>query len=208
MDYKKRPYRKNLATYGLIYMGGEEWSVTIKNLSITGLLAELNSKPGYENVKNIYKLISMSTMVDLYLPEMRLAGDAEVVRVDMDDDHIFIALEFKQISHDVDDLLYKRKAYRKNITTPGYILLDGQYLEFTTINVSADGLMILLAETIAIEEGVITVFEFEQLDLEGQVKVMWVDHNTDTGTLIGLQYMYMVNTVINGIPRFDPKQIA
>jgi len=39
-------------------------------------------------------------MIDLYLPEMRLNGEAEVVRADMEGDRIMLALEFKNISYD------------------------------------------------------------------------------------------------------------
>jgi len=38
-----RPCRKNLPSHGLIYMGEEEQEITIINISITGVLAELNS---------------------------------------------------------------------------------------------------------------------------------------------------------------------
>ena len=146
-------------------------------------------------------MLSASTMIDLYLPEMRLAGEAEVVRVDMFDDHILLGLEFKSVVYDADNQLYKRKVYRKNMTAPGKILLHGVYHEFTAVNVSVDGLMISVAEFITVEAGEITVFEFEQLELEGEVKVMWVEHTSD-GTLLGLAYVHMERTVIKGIPCF------
>ena len=38
-----RPYRKKLMSQGLIYMGEEEQEITIKDLSLTGVLAELKS---------------------------------------------------------------------------------------------------------------------------------------------------------------------
>lgn len=193
----QRFYRKNLTSNGSIYIGGEKKAVTIKNLSITGALAELNDEQGYENTRDIYKVLSTSTMIDVCLPEMHLVGGAEIVRVDMDSERTFIAMEFKRIGHKP---LYERKSRRVNLIAPGRILLNGEYWEFTTVNVSADGLMILLPETIAVEEGLRTVLDFERLELEGQVKVMWVDHTADTGTMIGLQYMYVVNTAIDGIP--------
>lgn len=197
-----RPYRKNLMSRGLIYMGGEEQEITIKDLSLTGVLAELKSDQGSRDVKDIFNMLSASTTIDLYLPEMRLAGEAEVVRVDMSDDHILLALEFRSVVYDVDNQLYKRRVYRKNMTAPGKILLNGAYHEFNTVNVSVDGLMISCAESITVEAGEITVFEFEQLGLDGEVKVMWVERTADAGTLLGLQYMHMEKTAIKGIPRF------
>lgn len=201
-----RPYRKPLTSHGLIYMGGEEQEITIKNLSITGVLAELNNKSGGTDVKNIFNTLLASTTIDIYLPELRLAGEVEVSRVDMLNDHIFLALEFKTVAYDVDNLLYKRKAYRKHMPGPGQILLNRKYREFNAVNVSVEGLMIHLDEIIAVEEGTITVFEFKRLELEGEIKVIWVDHTDNSGTLIGLQYVHMEKTTIKGMPRFAPQQ--
>lgn len=189
-------------SHGLIYMGGEEREITIKNLSLTGVLAELKSDQASSDVKEIFNMLSASATIDLYLPEMRLAGEAEVVRVDMFDDHILLALEFKSVVYDVDSQLYKRKVYRKNMTTPGKILLEGKYRDFNTVNVSVDGLMISIAESIAVEAGEITEFEFEQMEFEGEIKVMWVECIADGRTLLGLEYMHMEKTAIKGIPRF------
>ncbi len=199
-----RPYRKNLMSHGLIYMGGEEQAITIKDISLTGALAELKcDQPGSKDAKGIFNMLSESATVDLYLPEMRLAGEAEVVRVDMFDEHVLLALEFRNISYDVDNQLYKRKVYRKNMVVPGKILLNGEYHEFNTINASVDGLMVNLAESLAVEAGEVTVFEIERLELEGEIKVIWAERSADGGILLGLQYVHMEKTVIKGIPRFD-----
>jgi hypothetical protein len=187
---------------GLIYMGGQEREIVIKDLSLTGVLAELKADQLNPNTKNIFDMLTASTIIDLYLPEIRLAGEAEVVRVDMFSDHMLLALEFRNISYDVDNQLYKRKAYRKNMAAPGRILLNGEYRDFNTVNVSVGGLMINLAESIDVKVGEITLFEFEQLGLDGEIKVIWTERTADAGTLIGLQYMHMEKTEIKGIPSF------
>ncbi|MFI3187691.1 MAG: PilZ domain-containing protein [Methylococcaceae bacterium] len=197
-----RPYRKNLMSHGLIYIAGEELEITIKDISLTGVLAHLKYDGVNREAKDIFNMLSASATIDMYLPEMRLAGEAEVVRVDIFNDNILLAVEFKSISYDVDNLLYKRKAYRKSMAAPGKILLAGEYYDFVTINVSVDGLMITIAESINVEPGEITVFEFETLELEGEIKVVWIERPAETLTLLGLQYVYMVKTTINGIPRF------
>ena len=197
-----RPCRKSLTSSGLIYMGGEEQKITVINISITGVLAELNSNGKKIDVKDIFNILLTSTIIDLYLPEMRLAGEAEVVRVDVNNDHILLALEFKNIAFDIDKNLNKRKVYRKSMPDPGLIFLNGQYLEFNTVNVSVEGLMIRLTESLSVEEGMVTGFEFKRLNLKGQVEVIWVDPMPDGGTLMGLQYVNMNTDKINGIPRF------
>jgi hypothetical protein len=196
-----RPYRKNLMSRGLIYMGGEEQEITIKDLSLTGVLAELNCDQG-RDAKEIFNMLSVSTTIDLYLPEIRLAGEAEVVRVDMHEGQILLALEFRNVAYDVDNQLYKRNVHRKNMTAPGKILLNGEYRDFITVNVSVDGLMVNLAEAIDVKAGEVTVFEFGQLGLDGEIKVIWAERTADAGTLLGLQYVHMEKTAIKGIPRF------
>ncbi|TRW98517.1 PilZ domain-containing protein [Candidatus Methylobacter oryzae] len=198
----KRPYRKKLMSRGLIYMGGQEREIVVKDLSLTGVLAKLKADQLNSDTKNIFNVLTESTVIDLYLPEIRLAGEAEVVRVDVFSDHMLIALEFRNISYDVDNLLYKRKAYRKNMVAPGRILLNGEYRDFNTVNVSVDGLMINLAESIEVTVGEITIFEFDQLEVDGEIKVMWTERTADGCTLIGLQYMHMEKKEIKGIPRF------
>lgn len=203
-----RPCRKNLVSDGLIYMGDEEHGITIKNISINGVFAKLNSNREDIDIKYIFNQLLVSTIIDLYLPEMRLAGEVEVVRAEIEDGHILLALEFKNIAFDIDKDLNKRKAYRKNIPDPGRILLNGEYRDFNTVNVSVEGLMICLSEAISVEEGTITRFEFKRLELEGEIKVIWVDIISDDRTLIGLQYVQMENNAIKGIPRFALQQTA
>lgn len=198
----ERPPRKNLMSRGLIYLGGEERGIRIKNISITGLLAELYGKAGAADVREIFDALLLSTLVDIYLPELKLAGEAEVTRVDLKADHVLIALEFKNVAFEIDNLLYKRKAYRKNIPGPGFILLGGKIYEFEAVNVSVDGLMARIDEKVIVEEGLITSFEFKRLDLEGEIEIVWVDPIADDGTLLGLQYRQLKKLPIQGIPRF------
>lgn len=197
-----RPCRKNLTSRGLIYMGGEEQEITVINISITGVLAELNSNKTDIDVKDIFNILLTSTIIDLYLPEMCLAGEAEVVRVDVHNDRILLALEFKNIAFDIDKNLNKRRAYRKSMPDPGLILLNGEYHEFNIVNVSVEGLMIRLPESLSVKEGTITLFEFKRLDIKGEVEVIWVDPISNARTLIGLQYVNLNTNKITGIPRF------
>ena len=205
MPYEKRPYRKNLTSHGLIYMGGEELEISVRNLSITGLLAELGDNIDVQDIRDVFKSVELSPTIDLYLPEMHLAGEAEIVRADMIDGRIYLAIEFRSISYDVDNVLYKRKAYRKNMTAPGQIIFSGKKYNFNTKNVSVDGLMIHIKENVDVKEGAITIFDFKRLQLRGEIKVAWVDHTEDGGTLMGLQYVHMEKQNIIGIPRFSPE---
>jgi hypothetical protein len=205
-----RPRRTNLASYGYIYLGEEEHKIIIKNISINGVLVQLNSDRKDIDIKYIFNQLLVSTILDLYLPEMRLAGEVEVVRADMEDGVILLALEYKNIAFDIDQHLNRRKAYRKYMTDLGKILFNGEWYVFTTVNVSVKGLMIYLSQEISVEVGTITLFEFKQLELEGHIQVIWIDHIADSTdrTLIGLQYVQLEKSDINGLPSFNPEQTA
>lgn len=203
MAAKKRPYRKNLTSYGLIYLGGEELEISVKNLSITGLLAELKGNNTSSDIKEMFYAIELSSTIDIYLPEMRLAGEAEITRADMNNDIVLLALEFRYLSYEVSDMLYQRKSYRKNISAPGQIVFNQKKYTFFTRNVSVDGMTIMLKENIIVSKDTTTIFDLQRMDLRGQVKVIWVDHAEDNSTIMGVQYLQLEKEGVSGIPRFS-----
>lgn len=202
MSEEKRSYRTSLSSHGLIYLAGKELEITVRNLSITGLLAELDANKLIKGVDDFFHAIEVSATIDLYLPEMRVAGEADVVRAEKIDNHIYFALEYRNLSYDVNNLLYKRKAYRKSITASGEIIFNNETYIFLTQNVSVDGLMIQLKEKIDVEVGAVTTFDFQNIDLKGDIRVIWVEYEDDGSTLMGLQYVSMMKEHIEGIPRF------
>jgi len=202
MTEEKRSYRTCLSSHGLIYLAGKELEISVRNLSITGLLAELDTNAYVLSVDEIFKTLELSVTIDLYLPEMRLAGEVDVVRAETIGDHIYLGLEFRNLSYDVNNLLYKRKAYRKALSSSGEIIFKDKPYVFLTKNVSIDGLMVFLKESLDVKVGTVTTFDFPQLNLEGEVKVIWVENEDDGSTLIGLQYVQMVRESIKGVPGF------
>jgi len=195
----QRSYRKKLITSGLVYINGEEQEVSVINLSMTGALVQLNCTAMAESLVNE---ALVSKIIDFYLPKLRLAGTAEVMRVHGSGRANSFALKFKEISYNIDNLLYQRKVYRKNMSVDGKIVLNNKYYDFQSINVSVDGLMIQLAETVIIAKGIRTAFEFDQLNLKGEAQVVWMDIDSGGKTVVGLKYINMNTDNITGIPRF------
>ena len=200
-DYVERAYRKPLGCKGLIYLGLEEHRFKIINLSLTGLLVEFDEDAPLNDVRSIFESLRISPLVDIYLPEMRVAGEGEVVRAEPTEKGIQIAVEFRNLSYDVEHLLYTRRAYRKNMTAPGQIIVNEVAHAFNTENVSVDGIMAHILEKIEIETGQIVHFSFSHLELQGEGEVMWVEQNSDS-TLLGLKYIRLERDIIPGIPHF------
>ncbi len=197
---ENRAYRKKLLTSGKIYISGEELDIKVINLSLTGVLIKLPENNIIREAKDVFEAIKISPVIDLYLPQLKIAGEAEVVRMENHDDYILLGLEFTHINYEVDHFLYKRKAYRKSLAAPGKIKFDGEDHVFTTENVSVDGLMIRLSGIIDASPNTITTYEFKRFDLSGVIKVIWVEHE-ENSTLMGLEYLEMKKE-IDGIPRF------
>ncbi len=199
-----RSYRKLLTSQGLIYLVNQEMGISVRNLSITGMLAELDSNTTINGIEDVYAALKGSAAVDFYLPEMRLAGEAMVVRAEKIEELIYLAMEFRNLSFDVSNLLYKRKAYRKLLSSSGHITAKGETFLFLTQNVSVDGMMISLKENINLSIGEIASFNFPRLNLQGEVRVVWFEYEEGGYTLMGLEYENLIKGDINDIPRFSP----
>jgi hypothetical protein len=198
----RRSYRKKLITNGLVYINNEEQEVFVVNISMTGMLVQLSREIYSSDSDSTFNDSLVSSTIDFYFPQLRLAGTADISRVNKDDRHVTLALKFNDISYNIDNLLYKRRVYRKNMSVPGRILLNEEYYDFYTVNVSVEGLMVRLTKTVAILEGMTTTFEFKDLSLKGEVQVAWIDFDIDGNTLIGLKYINMNTDEIKGIPKF------
>ncbi len=182
----------------------KELDINIINISITGALVELCEDYGLKGVPDLFEAIKKSPVLDFYIPDMKLAGDANVARAEEVDGRFQLALEFNNLSSNAEYALYKRHVYRKNLIAPGQIVLNGKICRFESVDVSVDGLMIRLSEKVDVKPGTETTFEFKRLDLNGEIKVIWVDH-IDEETLMGLQYINIERGAPKGIPRFETK---
>lgn len=203
MSDTRRYYRKLLASTGLIFLAGHELEITVKNFSVTGILVQLLENPVIKDVGDLFKAIESSPLIDMYLQELRLAGEVSLVRADMLDDGILLALEFVHIAYDIEAVFYKRKVYRKTLEALGRIVLHERKHVFKTINVSVEGLMVYLDEKVSVTPGLVTAFEFDHFNLIGEVEVKWVEDDPNGGTLMGLRYQHIETEKVKGIPRFE-----
>ncbi|WP_428354237.1 PilZ domain-containing protein [Methyloprofundus sp.] len=202
-------YRKNLSLKGLLFIGGVEHEMQVQNLSVSGLQAAVETTENIVDERDVFMLIKQSSLVDIYIEKLHLAGEAEIVRVDIDGNRILLGLEFKQISYDSQNILYKRKAYRKSMTAPGQILIEEKFHDFMTRNVSVEGILIRIAEFVDLQVNMVIEFKFDKLRLYGESRVVWFEHDDLDGTLIGLEYLHMEKSEINTIPQFyHPEKIS
>ncbi|MGR8930831.1 MAG: PilZ domain-containing protein [Gammaproteobacteria bacterium] len=197
-SWVKRAYRKRLTSNGLIYLGFQEYQIQVINLSLTGLLAQFKANA---SVKDIFQNLQVSPLLDLYLPDIRVAGEAEVVRAEESGQGLQVAIEFRNLSYDVDNLLYYRRAYRKNLNELGQITIDGIIHDFNTENVSVDGIMAYVYDKIDVKVGAVVHIDFKRLKLSGDCEVKWVEPGSQS-VLLGLKYLRLERDALPGVPNF------
>ncbi|HIG65485.1 MAG TPA: PilZ domain-containing protein [Methyloprofundus sp.] len=202
MINSRQYFREIFSLSGLLFIGNAEHEMQVKNLSISGILVAIDTSANLVDVRDVFLLLKQSSFVDIYIKSLNLAGEAEIVRVEMEDEHILIGMEFKQISYDADNLLYKRKSYRKNMAAPGQFLIKETFYYFMTRNVPVDGIMIYINQFVEVKVGMVTEFKFDKLHLYGESRIVWFEHDADGGTLIGMEYQHMEKSGLPSIPRF------
>jgi hypothetical protein len=185
-----RPYRKRINSHGWMYVGGESKEITVKNISITGALVQLNTQNEVPDKKHTLQNLAVSKSIDFYLPHLQLSGEAKVVRVDTTDDkQLLLAMEFQNIAYTTDKPVFNRKSYRKEVSMPGQLLVEEQPLDFVTVDISLEGLKIRVPEELDIEPGAVIPFQLSEANVKGLVKVVWAAHGEAHETLMGLQYV-------------------
>ncbi len=201
-DTEARAYRKNINIDAVVYLGFEELPIKVVNLSLTGLLAEFSDELSQRlSIRDIFQRLQVSPIVDMYIPEMQVAGEAKLVRVESVDGCLQIGLEFHNLTHNINSLLYQRRAYRKSMQALGQIFIGEAVYVFQTENVSVDGLMARIQDLIEVEPGTPARFSFKPLELQGEAQVVWADQDQNS-TLLGIRYNVLEREPLKNIPRF------
>jgi hypothetical protein len=184
----QHPYQKPINSRGWVYLDGEMREITVKSISIVGALAQLHLDDSNFSSKRTLQHLSSIKSIDFFLPHLQLSGAAKIMNVDSSQEEILLTLEFENLAYTVDEPVFKRKSYRKEIAIPGKITVKDKAHPFVTVNISMDGLMIRVPEVLPIEKDWFMPFEFTNSDLKGFVKVVWAQTKGENETLVGLQY--------------------
>lgn len=189
-----RAFRKNFVTQGRIVLDTVKYPVIVKNISTTGVLV-IMVNPGDAD-----KLVSLSdepVVVALDLPEIALDCAAEVVRIVKNAGESRVALSFIDQTAETENNIARRRSLRNNVFGTGYLLINGQYLEFNALNTSGTGAKIFLPQKISLETNTEVVFKFEKMDLAGKARIRWIDNSVGGGTMIGLNFVERFQSTIS-----------
>lgn len=104
----QRPYRESVKLPGFLRLINQEFPITVKNISITGVLVELQSKKDSEEyLKDIFSALHVSTLVDFFIPALQMAVEAQLVRADIDSENLLLGLEFNEVHHHAKGFIFR-----------------------------------------------------------------------------------------------------
>jgi hypothetical protein len=192
MIQDRKEYRKSFTSNGSIYLGGEKLHFKGYDISVRGMQIELTQGTLVQNVSDVAQIIESNSTAEIYVDELRLTGEVELIWVRDDEDKILIGLEFRDVMHNAEKLWRKRRYYRKNLVKTGVLIIKDREMDFECKNFSVEGLCLRVTshEDTKILAGDNAKVISEQLSLDALAKIAWVNRNEDDELItLGLRYL-------------------
>jgi len=192
MIQDRKEYRKSFTSNGSIYLGGEKLHFKGYDISVRGMQIELTQGTLVQNVSDVAQIIESNSTAEIYVDELRLTGEVELIWVRDDEDKILIGLEFRDVMHNAEKLWRKRRYYRKNLVKTGVLIIKDREMDFECKNFSVEGLCLRVTsheDTKILARDNAKVIS-EQLSLDALAKIVWVNRNEDDELItLGLRYL-------------------
>ena len=192
MIQDRKEYRKSFTSNGSIYLGGEKLHFKGYDISVRGMQIELTQGTLVQNVSDVAQIIESNSTAEIYVDELRLTGEVELIWVREDEEKILIGLEFRDVMHNAEKLWRKRRFYRKKLVKTGSLILQDQEIDFECLDFSIDGMRLRVAEqnNEIVKAGAEAKIVSDQLGLEALAKIVWVNRNEDDEIIYsGLRYL-------------------
>ncbi len=192
MIQDRKEYRKSFTSNGSIYLGGEKLSFRGFDISVRGMQIELSPGTLVQNVSDVAQIIESNSSAEIYVDELRLTGEVELIWVREEKGKTLIGLEFRDVMHNAEKMWRKRRFYRKKLLKTGTLILQDQEIDFECLDFSVDGMRLRITghENQAIQTGASAKVISEKLDLEALAKIVWVERNEANEVIVlGLRYL-------------------
>lgn len=202
MDDNRKAYRKNLVSSGQLYAAGELLSFIGYNISVKGMSVEIVPGNFLSDIEDFEGLIKENASVEIFVKDLMLTGEAEIIWVKNEEGSVHLGLEFKNVIYNAEKLWHKRRYFRKSKKASGLLIADEQKFAFESINISVDGMMIHLTppeEDTAVAKptdahfhvGFVVKIISQALNIKAVAKIAWID--SETNTTMGLRYLTVEN---------------
>lgn len=191
MIQSRKEYRKIFTSSGQLYIAGELLNFIGYDISVKGIQVEILPGTFLSDAEDFEKLLKENATAEIFVKDLMLTGEVDVVWVNSSQDGIMLGLEFRDVMYNAEKLWHKRRYYRKYRKATGAIIHndDNRKTAFESINVSTDGIMIYLTEPSSFElsVGLVVKILSLELDIQAVAKIAWIDSKTKT--TMGLRYL-------------------
>ncbi|WP_431066431.1 PilZ domain-containing protein [Methylotuvimicrobium sp.] len=193
MFRERKEYRKNLTSSGKLHLAGETLDFISHDVSVNGILIEIVPGRLLSTFSDFESFINENSAAEIFVKDLMLTGEVEIIWVKEKDNNILMGLEFKHVIYNADRLWLKRQYYRKKQSFVGFLMLKNKRVEFEGKNISVDGLMIYVKDPDKdLLPNVVVSLYSESLQMKGMAKICWIQHEQEqekSGALIGLRYL-------------------
>lgn len=190
MFQDRKEYRKNFTSSGQLYVAGELLDFISYDVSVKGILVEIIPGSLLTEVSDFEALVKEDNLVEIYVKDLMLTGEAEIAWVKQDGEKILLGLEFRDVMSNAMKLWRKRRYYRSKRKFSGYLIIDDQRIDFEGNNVSTDGLELKLEQiNSGLKPGCVVKLMVNGLDVKGIGKVVWINAVGEDACVLGLRYL-------------------
>lgn len=159
------------------------------DVSVNGAMIEVTPGKLLTTVQDFEKLLAEDDSAEIFVEELKLAGEVRIVWVRQERNRIMMGLEFESVVHHANKLWLKRRGYRKTEPFSAELFIDKNWLHVEGINRSVKGLCVRLSgHQPEIKLDAPIKLQIKEFDLVAVGKVVWVETAAET-TSIGLQIM-------------------
>lgn len=187
----RKEYRKKLFSTGQLYAGGEMLEIRSFDISVNGIMAEVSQGRFLRTAADFNALISECGLVEIFVHELFLAGQAEIVWVKEDAGQIILGIEYRNVSHNQQKLWVRRQAYRHKQSFNCSVRMADLTLDAQGLNISVNGLSIQGDfKGGKLQPGSIVQLEMQDIPVAKAVsRVIW-RQESDSGLIaLGLRYL-------------------
>ncbi len=193
MLIERQEYRKKYISHGQLYIAGEILDFKSYDVSVKGILVEVVPANFLADISDFEALLAENNVAEIFVQDLMLTGETDIVWVKLDDEKIMLGLEFRDVIYNAEKLWRKRKFYRSTKKYAGTLLVGDQQVLFRGLNVSVDGLAmqmdVLNSDLIP---GAIVKVMVDGLDVKGVGKIVWVNNHKNGSCELGMRYLTVV----------------
>ena len=189
MFQERNEYRKKLNSSGQIYLGGVDLEFTGSDISVKGMRIELEPGGLIADINDVNALIKEITVAEIYVSELMLTGEVEIVWVNSEKNKIIMGLEFRDVIYNAKKMWRKRKYYRKQVKEFGHLIVNDNIIDFECRDISIDGMRLYVKNREGLSAGHVVKVVSEALAIKAMAKIIWLNEETDgQGAMLGLRY--------------------